>query len=576
MRNLILLSLLPLTAYAGTGISRVYDYMPAPGQFVNVLPTLEANSTQAEATEAANQALTSGSMITLGAYGGYVVFGFDHPVANVVGDYDFRVKGNAFADSSEAGIVMVSVDANGNGLPDDEWFELAGSAYQDPGSLHNYSVTYLRPEDDSADYQWTSNDASNPSGSVARNSFHKQDYWPAWVSGSELSFSGDRLPMYAVQSGNIWKLPAFEYGYADNLPNDQDPGLKIDWAVNADGTPVALDHIDFVKVYTGSQQCVGMIGETSTEVAGAEDLHPDAAFEQPGVYVATFDNLPLAEPESWWNHGTYEDDEFLVDSEFTSGSFAFNNSYMPDYDSWMFFAYSNVTSSDFDYSQYATHQYRSAAGGAHSGSNFGVLFGDAMMGISKVPCLKDGDVTIPGVWLCNSAWANDAIVNGDNMGGDAYGQGDWFKLTISGLKADGSASEGSAEVYLADYRDENPQMWTLFDQWRWVDLSSLGAVHELRFAFDASKKNDWGITTPAYVCLDDLGASNPDDGDTAISTQTLNVDYRIDGLQVTTSEPAKLYDLSGRIVAAGTAMTAPGKGIYVLRTGVSAIKIALR
>ena len=30
-------------------------------------------------------------------------------------------------------------------------------------------------------------------------------------------------------------------------------------------------------------------------------------------------------------------------------------------------------------------------------------------------------------------------------------------------------------------------------------------VHfNLSFAFDGTKKNDWGVTTPAYICIDDL------------------------------------------------------------------------
>ncbi len=35
-------------------------------------------------------------MISLGSYGGYVIFGFDHTVINVQGQKDFRVLGNAF------------------------------------------------------------------------------------------------------------------------------------------------------------------------------------------------------------------------------------------------------------------------------------------------------------------------------------------------------------------------------------------------------------------------------------------------------------------------------------------------
>ena len=52
--------------------------------------------------------------------------------------------------------------------------------------------------------------------------------------------------------------------------------MNIDWAVRADGSPAELKTIDFVKVYTALHQQCGTIGETSTEVMGARDLHPEA------------------------------------------------------------------------------------------------------------------------------------------------------------------------------------------------------------------------------------------------------------------------------------------------------------
>ena len=53
------------------------------------------------------------------------------------------------------------------------------------------------------------------------------------------------------------------------------PGFKIDWAVDELGRHVNLTHIDFIKVYNAINQYCGWIGETSTEVAGAVDFHPD-------------------------------------------------------------------------------------------------------------------------------------------------------------------------------------------------------------------------------------------------------------------------------------------------------------
>ena len=69
------------------------------------------------------------------------------------------------------------------------------------------------------------------------------------------------------------------YGYADNQPNNKRDACSIDigWAVDENRQPVTLDFIDFVRVYTGINQLVVNLGETSTEITGAEDLHLDAS-----------------------------------------------------------------------------------------------------------------------------------------------------------------------------------------------------------------------------------------------------------------------------------------------------------
>ena len=76
-----------------------------------------------------------------------------------------------------------------------------------------------------------------------------------------------------------WVQHALRYGYVDNLPNDQTKGFNIEHAVDADRKPVKLDQIDFVRVYCAvNDQCPkpNWTGELSTEVKGAEDLHPTA------------------------------------------------------------------------------------------------------------------------------------------------------------------------------------------------------------------------------------------------------------------------------------------------------------
>ena len=44
--------------------------------------------------------------------------------------------------------------------------------------------------------------------------------------------------------------------------------------------------------------------------------------------------------------------------------------------------------------------------------------------------------------------------------------------------------------------------------WQWADLSSLGKVTSLSFSFSGTKANDYGLTTPTYICIDDLTYKN--------------------------------------------------------------------
>ena len=281
-------------------ISKVYEYCPAPGQFVNEMPRYEEGDTYADILQKAEESIsgTNDIMITLGGFGGYVTFGFDHSVINVPGEYDFRIWGNAFYEltdasrkggSAEPGIVMVSYDENCNGLPDDEWYELAGSSYKESSTLHNYTLSYKRPDDSRVPVADDSGflcdleyipwyDSEGIGGFVPMNIFHSQSYWPQWLDTDELTFSGTRLPPNAVDTSGIGRyyiLYCLDWGYVDNHPNDYADlnSFKIDWAVDSYGKPVVLPAVDFIRVYTGVNQYCGWLGETSTELCRAADLH---------------------------------------------------------------------------------------------------------------------------------------------------------------------------------------------------------------------------------------------------------------------------------------------------------------
>ncbi len=263
-------------------VERVWQYCPAPGQFVNLLPEYESGDTYDDMLEKATLALADNAQgtISLGGFGGYVVVGFDHMVENRAGEMDLRILGNAFyssasdtlTGSSEPGSIWVSYDANANGQPDDLWYELAGSEHNSAATIHDYSVTYRQPSDSLAAIPWTDNQGNQ--GELLRVSYHTQPYFPQWISDEELTFSGTRLADNATLMGSSYQFSNYPWGYADNHPNTSWRScVNIEWAVDQDGQSVSLPGIHFLKIVCAMNQQCGPLGETSTEVMGVTDLH---------------------------------------------------------------------------------------------------------------------------------------------------------------------------------------------------------------------------------------------------------------------------------------------------------------
>ena len=117
--------------------------------------------------------------------------------------------------------------------------------------------------------------------------YHTQDYYPKWIDEDELTFSGTLLPDNGKDEsgfGSYFVLYSFDWGYADNHPNEKKDliSFNIEWAVDSEGNPVHLPGIDFVRVYTGVNQYCGWLGETSTEISHARDLHiPENSLPDP-------------------------------------------------------------------------------------------------------------------------------------------------------------------------------------------------------------------------------------------------------------------------------------------------------
>ena len=315
-------------------IVAVDEYRPAPGQFVNELPLATAEDTPASMAQKCTDVLLRNAarmaegkslepdtsddddydasyLLTLGAWGGYVIFHFDHSIANVKGQRDLLILGNSNKSAmttldggaSEPGIVMVSKDVNQNGLPDDPWYELSGSADVDSVGkvVYDYAITYQKAP--MQNIPWTDNHGG--SGYVQRVGFHKQEYYPLWVNDETLHFTGTLLPPNGIDTNGVgtnWVRMFLRYGYADNKPNDdaEANSFDFDWAVDAQRQPISLDFVDFVRVYTGVNQFCGWMAETSTEIAHVEDLHLDASLQAireatgiRGIYDLPNDDAPV-------------------------------------------------------------------------------------------------------------------------------------------------------------------------------------------------------------------------------------------------------------------------------------------
>ena len=184
----------------------------------------------------------------------------------------------SFDSSNEPGIVWVMQDVNGDGLPNDEWYELKGSEYGKPETIQDYAVTYFRPGLN-MDTPWQDNKGNT--GAIDRlGNYHPQEfYYPLWIEADSYTLYGTCLKARTEQSPTtgMWSNNPFGWGYADNIgddmPDKNNPGaaaignfFKISDAVNIDGTSANLTHIDFIKVQTGVNVKAGWLGENSTEV----------------------------------------------------------------------------------------------------------------------------------------------------------------------------------------------------------------------------------------------------------------------------------------------------------------------
>lgn len=218
--------------------------------------------------------------------------------------------------------------------------------------------------------------------------------------------------------------------------------------------------------------------------------------------TATFENLYL-DGDGFWagpdTKGTIGESygATVYDGSFVSGSYQFQNSFMPEWNSWAGFAYSNRTATDFV--NITPDMYNSVVGHGYADSeNYAVAYDKGLITVLNNPV--EGD-TIRGFYITNEAWAMECIKNG-NAAANKFKEGDYLKVTFTGSKADGTTS--SVDYYLADYRSKKEADRYSLDTWQWVDLRSLGKVKSISFALDGTDKANGYLNTSAYFCMDNF------------------------------------------------------------------------
>jgi hypothetical protein len=199
-------------------------------------------------------------------------------------------------------------------------------------------------------------------------------------------------------------------------------------------------------------------------------------------------------------------------STFTSsaGSFSgdFDNKYNLDFNSWVSWAYSKDT--DTATSGFG-NQYSAITGtGAGGSSNYGVSYTDSSIRFSSAQ-----DFSGRGFQVTNTTYAHNSMRDGDGFakkfGDDLATTGvvetnfeDFFLLTVQGFLSGGVT--GTVDFYLADYRFADDAQDYIISDWTFFDLTSLGTIDELSFDLSSSDVGDFGMSTPDYFAIDNIGA----------------------------------------------------------------------
>lgn len=211
-------------------------------------------------------------------------------------------------------------------------------------------------------------------------------------------------------------------------------------------------------------------------------------------YAISFENAKLNSDKFWIGDETGTKTEGSNGPAwactYTEGPATVNMTYGGSY--WSGFAISACTGKTFA-SYSGTDQYNNVTGKAYKGDNFLVVqnaYGNESITFST-------PVSILGFNYTNSAVAANSILNGDAISGEKFGADDFLTCTVTGLRKDGKTVTYDIELakdgeYI-DYWKSTRNMRTSFNN-----------ITKLTFSFKGSRNGEYGLNTPAYMCIDNI------------------------------------------------------------------------
>ena len=170
---------------------------------------------------------------------------------------------------------------------------------------------------------------------------------------------------------------------------------------------------------------------------------------------------------------------------------------------WSYSNVNNTTKAGY------TNEFASATGTGSGGSgNYVIAYGSG-----AYFNLPSGQ-RIESLLISSTTYAHLSMLNGDSFakkfGGPSGNDPDFLKVTFTGyssLSATG-ASTGSAEFYLADFRNANNTLDYIVTDWQSVGLTGLGDARSVGLTFTGSDNHPtFGLNTPAYAAFDNFSLS---------------------------------------------------------------------